>query len=173
MRFKTRAPKRKPLDALTKANLSPCSTSLYYFLRVVLRLVLQHSAVMTNLNWKWVVIPLAAKLNLLTLLKYAAEKGPHSALLKTASLGSGATHSSRHGTFGKLLIQLAKTDVLKLVNWGMTGLDEHWNCWIGDTTIAEAMLDRVMQRNNRLVLTGDSFRQKPKAQKKEPEKDAS
>jgi DNA replication protein DnaC len=106
-----------------------------------------------------------------------------------------------NGTFGKWLIQLAKTDVLVLDDWGMTGLDaqtradlleiiddrssskatvitsqlpiEHWHAWIGDTTIADAMLDRIMQRNHRFVLTGDSLRQKPKVQKKEADKDTS
>jgi len=50
---------------------------------------------------------------------------------------------------------------------------EHWHAWIGDTTIADAMLDRIMQRNHRFVLTGDSLSQKPKVQKKEVDKDAS
>ena len=40
---------------------------------------------------------------------------------------------------------------------------EHWHTWIGDATIADAILDRVMQRSHRLTLTGDSLRQeKPK-----------
>jgi len=45
---------------------------------------------------------------------------------------------------------------------------EHWHAWIGDATIADAILDRVMQRNHRLTLTGDSLRQsKPKKPKEE------
>ena len=45
---------------------------------------------------------------------------------------------------------------------------EHWHAWIGDATIADAILDRIMQRNHRLVLTGDSLRQeKRKPLKKE------
>ena len=35
---------------------------------------------------------------------------------------------------------------------------EHWHAWIGDATIADAILDRIMQRNHRLTLTGDSLR---------------
>jgi DNA replication protein DnaC len=43
---------------------------------------------------------------------------------------------------------------------------EHWHAWIGDATIADAILDRVMQRHQRFTLTGDSLRQsKPKAVK--------
>lgn len=95
-----------------------------------------------------------------------------------------------NGTFGKWLIQLAKTDVLLLDDWGMAGLDnqaradlleiiddraaskatiitsqlpiEHWHAWVGDATIADAILDRLMQRNHRFTLTGESLRQKPK-----------
>ena len=95
----------------------------------------------------------------------------------------------RHGsgTFGKWLIQLAKTDVLVLDDWGMGAIDsmtrsdlleiiddrashkatiitsqlpiEHWHAWIGDATIADAVLDRIMQRHHRFNLTGDSLRQ--------------
>lgn len=106
-----------------------------------------------------------------------------------------------NGTFGKWLIQLAKTDVLLLDDWGMAGLDnqaradlleiiddraaskatiitsqlpiEHWHAWVGDATIADAILDRLMQRNHRFTLTGESLRQKPKPTKKESDSDPS
>ena len=102
-----------------------------------------------------------------------------------------------NGTFSKWLIQLAKTDVLLLDDWGMAGLDnqaradlleiiddraaskatiitsqlpiEHWHTWVGDATIADAILDRLMQRNHRFTLTGESLRQKPKPSRKEPD----
>lgn len=94
----------------------------------------------------------------------------------------------RHGsgTFGKWLLQLAKIDVLVLDDWGMSALDsmtrsdlleiiddraaskatiitsqlpiDHWHAWIGDATIADAILDRVLQHHHRLTLTGDSLR---------------
>lgn len=104
----------------------------------------------------------------------------------------------RHGSgvFGRWLTQLARTDVLVLDDWGMGAIDaatrsdlleiiddraankatiitnqlpiEHWHAWIGDATIADAILDRIMQRNHRLMLTGDSLRQeKAKPAKKE------
>lgn len=45
---------------------------------------------------------------------------------------------------------------------------EHWHAWIGDATIADAILDRIVQRNHRFTLTGDSLRiQPPKLSKKE------
>jgi len=90
------------------------------------------------------------------------------------------------GTFGKWLIQLAKTDVLLLDDWGMGAIYsmtrsdlleiiddrashkatiitsqlpiEHWHAWMGDATIADAVLDRIMQRHHLFNLTGDSMR---------------
>jgi DNA replication protein DnaC len=104
----------------------------------------------------------------------------------------------RHGSgaFGKWLLQMAKTDVLVLDDWGMGAIDsatrsdlleliddrtanratiitsqlpvEHWHAWIGDATIADAILDRLMQHNHRLTLTGDSLRtDRSKTNKKE------
>ena len=45
---------------------------------------------------------------------------------------------------------------------------EHWHAWVGDATIADAILDRLMQKHHRFTLTGESLRQKPKTIKKEP-----
>lgn len=99
----------------------------------------------------------------------------------------------RHGsgTFGKWLLQLAKVDVLLLDDWGMGTLDaatradlleiiddragqratlitsqlpvDHWHTWIGDATIADAILDRIMQHHYRITLTGESLRKPPKS----------
>jgi DNA replication protein DnaC len=45
---------------------------------------------------------------------------------------------------------------------------DHWHAWIGDATIADAILDRIMQRHHRFNLTGDSLRtERPTANKKE------
>ncbi len=35
---------------------------------------------------------------------------------------------------------------------------EHWHAWIGDATIADAILDRVMQKNHRFNFMGESLR---------------
>ncbi|HEY8709452.1 MAG TPA: ATP-binding protein [Burkholderiaceae bacterium] len=37
-------------------------------------------------------------------------------------------------------------------------LVEHWHAWIGDATIAGAILDRLLSRSNRLNLKGKSMR---------------
>jgi DNA replication protein DnaC len=77
------------------------------------------------------------------------------------------------------LVQLAKIDVLVLDDWGMGAIDsmtrsdlleiiddrasskatiitsqlpvEHRHAWIGDATIADAILDRIMQGNHRFT----------------------
>ncbi|CQR28703.1 hypothetical protein THICB1_130049 [Thiomonas arsenitoxydans] len=48
---------------------------------------------------------------------------------------------------------------------------EHWHAWIGDVTIADAILDRFMQQHHRFTLTGDSLRQAPKPPKMEEKAD--
>ena len=35
---------------------------------------------------------------------------------------------------------------------------EHWHGWIGDATIADAILDRLLQREHRIALEGESRR---------------
>lgn len=35
---------------------------------------------------------------------------------------------------------------------------EHWHEWIGEATVADAMLDRIMQSHHRLTLAGESLR---------------
>jgi DNA replication protein DnaC len=36
---------------------------------------------------------------------------------------------------------------------------EHWHSWIGDPTIADAILDRLLAREHRITLKGESLRQ--------------
>lgn len=135
------------------------------------------------------------------LAQYACRRGHSVCYQRVPRLGEELRIRHGNGTFGKWLLQLAKTDVLLLDDWGMAGIDsqtradlleiiddraankatiitsqlpiEHWHAWIGDATIADAILDRVMQRNHRFTLTGESLRQKPKAIKKEANPDPS
>ncbi len=93
-----------------------------------------------------------------------------------------------NGSFTRWLDALKNTDVLLLDDWGMTAMDaqtradlleivddraasratiitsqlpiEHWHEWIGDATIADAMLDRLMQHHHRFTLAGESIRKK-------------
>jgi DNA replication protein DnaC len=91
-----------------------------------------------------------------------------------------------NGGFSRWLAALARTDVLVLDDWGLAALDgptrsdlmeviddragtrstivtsqlpvEHWHAWIGDATVADAILDRLLSRSHRLVLKGESMR---------------
>lgn len=136
------------------------------------------------------------------LAQYACRRGYSALYQRVPRLPEELRIRHGSGAFGKWLIQLAKTDVLILDDWGMGGIDgmtrsdlleiiddragskatiitsqlpvEHWHAWIGDATIADAILDRVMQRNHRFTLTGDSLRtERPKTSKKEKNIDLS
>ena len=136
------------------------------------------------------------------LAQYACRRGYSAVYQRVPRLQEELRIRHGSGVFGKWLIQLAKTDVLVLDDWGMGAIDnttrsdlleiiddratnkatiitsqlpiEHWHAWIGDATIADAILDRIMQHNHRLILTGDSMRQeKQKSNKKEKTIDTS
>lgn len=92
------------------------------------------------------------------------------------------------GSFGKLLLQLAKTDVLIIDDWGLDVLNqkqrndllevmedrhgrgatiitsqlpiEHWHEAIGDPTLADAILDRLLHNAYKIKLKGESMRKK-------------
>jgi len=136
------------------------------------------------------------------LAQYACRRGYSALYQRVPRLQEELRIRHGSGTFGKWLLQVAKTDVLVLDDWGMGAIDnttrsdllemiddrasskatiitsqlpiEHWHAWIGDATIADAILDRIMQRNHRFTLTGDSMRQfKPKLEKEEKNTDPS
>ena len=92
------------------------------------------------------------------------------------------------GTYPKLLNRLAKTDLLILDDWGLKALGEaerndlleiiedrhgdrstliagqlpvdHWHEVIGNPTLADAILDRIIHNAYRINLEGDSMRKK-------------
>lgn len=120
--------------------------------------------------------------------QHACRRG-HSALYQhVPRLGEELRIRHGNGTFTRWLDALKKTDVLLLDDWGMTAMDgqtradlleiiddraskratiitsqlptEHWHEWIGDQTMADAMLDRLMQNHHRFTITGESMRKK-------------
>ncbi|GGE92948.1 IS21-like element helper ATPase IstB [Massilia psychrophila] len=136
------------------------------------------------------------------LAQYACRRGYSAVYQRVPRLQEELRIRHGSGVFGKWLLQLAKIDVLILDDWGMGAIDsmtrsdlleiiddragskatiitsqlpvEHWHAWIGDATIADAILDRVMQRNHRFTLTGDSLRaERSKSAKKEKNIDPS
>jgi DNA replication protein DnaC len=90
------------------------------------------------------------------------------------------------GSYGRLLTQLAKTDLLVLDDWGLAPIGdrerrdmlemiedrtgrrstlitsqvpvEHWHELIGDATFGDAILDRIVHNAHRIALTGGSLR---------------
>jgi DNA replication protein DnaC len=121
------------------------------------------------------------------LAQYACRRGYSALYQRVPRLQEELRIRHGSGTFGKWLLQLARTDVLVLDDWAMGAIDgatrsdlleiiddraaskatiitsqlpiEHWHAWIGDATVADAILDRIMQRNHRFTLTGESMRQ--------------
>lgn len=110
-----------------------------------------------------------------------------SRLLETLSI---AHHDGR---FSKLIAQLARTDVLLLDDWGLEKLDlgqrndmlelmedrhgskstmitsqlpvKDWHSSIGDATLADAILDRLVHNSHRVALKGKSMRSMDKTAK--------
>ncbi len=131
----------------------------------------------TGLGKTWLACALA---------QYACRQG-HSALyLRVPRLAEELRILHGSGGFRRWLQQLAKTDVLVLDDWGTGAIDastradlleiiddrasqratiithqlpiEHWHAWLGDATVADAMLDRLMQCCRRFQLEGESRR---------------
>jgi DNA replication protein DnaC len=131
----------------------------------------------TGLGKTWLACALA---------QYACRQG-HSALyLRVPRLAEELRILHGAGSFRRWLLQLAKTDVLVLDDWGTGSIDaatradlleiiddrtgqratvithqlpiEHWHAWLGDPTVADAILDRLMQRCRRFNLEGESRR---------------
>jgi len=118
--------------------------------------------------------------------QYACRRGHSVLYLRMPRLPEELRALHASGAFGKWLIQLARTDVLIIDDWATGQIDavtrgdlleiiddrasqratiithqlpvEHWHGWIGDATIADAILDRLMQRVHRYELQGESRR---------------
>ena len=107
---------------------------------------------------------------------------------RTARLLEALTIAHGDGSFGKLLRQLEHTDVLVLDDWGLDRItpsqrhdlleimdDRHgfrstvvasqlpiaqWHTTLGDATLADAILDRLIHNAHRITLKGDSLRKR-------------
>ena len=120
-------------------------------------------------------------------LAHSACRHGHSALyLRLSRLLSALAIARAAGRYPKLLASLAKTQVLVLDDWGLAPLNaenrhdllevledrhgvrstsvtsqlpvEKWHDVIGDPTLADAILDRLVHNAHRLDLKGDSMR---------------
>jgi DNA replication protein DnaC len=99
------------------------------------------------------------------------------------------------GSWSKLLRELARSDLLIIDDWGLTPITdegrrdllevlddrfnikstlvtsqlpvEHWHDYIGDSTLADAIMDRLVHNSYRIVLDGESMRKQHSALNKE------
>ena len=107
---------------------------------------------------------------------------------RASRLFDALTMAHGDGSFGKLLTQLAKTDCLIIDDWGLDVLSQqqrndlleimedrhgrgatlitsqlpvsHWHEAIGDPTLADAILDRLLHTATKIQLKGESMRKK-------------
>jgi len=120
------------------------------------------------------------------LAQYACRRGQSALYLRVPRLAEELRILHGNGGFTRWLAALARTDVLLLDDWALAALDgptradlmeviddragtratiiasqlpvEHWHAWIGDASIADAILDRLLSRSHRLALKGKSLR---------------
>lgn len=118
--------------------------------------------------------------------QYACRRGRSALYLRVPRLAEELRVLHASGAFRKWLAELARTDVLILDDWGTGSIDattradlleviddragqratilthqlpvEHWHGWIGDATIADAILDRLLPKAHRFNLEGPSRR---------------
>jgi DNA replication protein DnaC len=134
------------------------------------------------------------------LAQYACRRGHGALHLRVPRLAEELRVLHASGAFRNWLADLARTDVLVLDDWGTGSLDastradllevvddragqratiithqlpvEHWHGWIGDATIADAILDRLLPKAHRFNLEGPSRRgPRPGKSAKAPAKD--
>lgn len=120
------------------------------------------------------------------LAQQACRQGYTARYLRLPRLLQELTCAKGDGRYGKLLLDLAKTDLLVLDDWGLAPLTAdqrrdlleliedrhntrstlvtsqlpvaHWHDYLGDPTLADAILDRLVHNAYKLALTGDSRR---------------
>lgn len=118
----------------------------------------------------------------------ACEHGLSVRYFRASRLFETLTIAHGDGSFGKLLAQLAKTNLLIIDDWGLDVLSQqqrndlleviedrhgngatlitsqlpspHWHEAIGEPTLADAILDRLLHNATKIQLKGESLRKK-------------
>lgn len=126
------------------------------------------------------------------LAQQACRKGFRAAYRRVPRLLEELNLARADGSYDKLLTRFARIDVLVLDDWGLAPLKEsnrhdileimedregarstviasqvprdHWHDYLGDPTVADAVLDRIVHNAHTITLKGPS-RRKEKAQK--------
>lgn len=116
----------------------------------------------------------------------ACERGISVRYLRSSRFMDQLTLAHADGSYGSLLSQLQKTQILIIDDWGLEVLKraqrtdllevledrhdrgstiitsqlptQHWHEVIGDPTLADAILDRLLHNAHKLVLKGESMR---------------
>ena len=116
----------------------------------------------------------------------ACRQGLSVRYFRTSRLMESLSIAHGDGRFSHLIQQLAKTDVLLLDDWGLEKMNlsqrndlleimedrhglrstlvtsqlpiEQWHKTIGDATLADAILDRLIHNSHKLILKGESMR---------------
>lgn len=116
----------------------------------------------------------------------ACEHGLSVRYYRASRLFDALTIAHGDGSFGKLLVQLAKAQLLIIDDWGLDVLTQqqrndlleimedrhgqgatlitsqlpvtHWHEAIGDPTLADAILDRLLHNSHKMQLKGESMR---------------
>lgn len=122
------------------------------------------------------------------LAQQACRRGHSALYLRVPRLAEELRILHGKGGFAAWLANLARTEVLVLDDWALAPLEpasradlleviddragtaaratilttqlpvEHWHAWLGDPTMADAILDRLLAKEHRLSLRGDSLR---------------
>lgn len=131
----------------------------------------------TGIGKTWLACALAHK---------ACREGYSAQYLRLPRLLQEREIARADGRYGRLLATLARTDLVVLDDWGISTLSErqrhdlleliddrhqnrstivtsqlpveHWHAWVGDPTLADAILDRLLHNAYRIELKGDSLR---------------
>jgi DNA replication protein DnaC len=133
----------------------------------------------TGVGKTWIACALAQQ---------ACRQGYSTRYLRAPRLFEDLQLAHADGRFPKLMASYAKTDLIVLDDWGLTSLDatarrdllellddrhgqrstlltsqlpvEHWHEVIGDPTLADAILDRLVHSAYRIPLKGESMRKR-------------
>lgn len=131
----------------------------------------------TGIGKTWLACALAQK---------ACREGWSALYLRLPRLLPELSVAKGDGRYGKLMVALAKTDVLILDDWALAPLDDenrrdilelledrhdrratvvtsqlpiaHWHEALGEPTLADAILDRLVHNAYKIILKGDSMR---------------
>jgi DNA replication protein DnaC len=118
--------------------------------------------------------------------QYACRQGHSVRYLRMPRLAEELLIQRASGSLHRWLQALSKTSIVILDDWGLQTLGEHersvlleliddragvrgtiitsqllvehWHGWIGEPSMADAMLDRVLQKTERIELMGESLR---------------